>query len=78
MPYYSDLTKLANGRRTEVRVAMKARVVLAAARGLKNKAIAKELSINDDTVSGWRRRYAMRGVDGITKDLPRGRRKPSA
>jgi len=37
-----SLTKLANGRRTEVRVAMRAKVVLAAARGQENRAIAKD------------------------------------
>lgn len=75
---HSELSKLANGRRTEVRVVMRARVVLSAARGLENKAIAEELKVNCETVSRWRRRYAKLGVDGITKDLPRGRRKPSA
>ena len=71
------LAKLANGRRTEVRVAMRAKVVLAAARGQENRAIAEDLNINRETVARWRSRVAERGVDSIMKDLPRGGRKPS-
>lgn len=72
------LTKLANGRRTQVRVAMRARVVLAAARGLENQAIAEDLDINRETVARWRSRCAECGVESIMKDYPRGGRKPSA
>lgn len=71
------LTKLANGRRTEVRVAMRARVVLAASRGKENRAIAEDLNINRETVARWRSRVVECGVDAIMKDLPRGGRKPS-
>ena len=73
-----DLTKLVNGRRSEVRVVVRASVVLAAARGLDNKSIAAELGIQAATVGRWRHRYAESGIHGITKDLPRGGRKPTA
>lgn len=74
----SRLRKLANGRRTELRVAMRARVVLAAARGLENQAIAEDLDINRETVARWRSRCAECGVESIMKDYPREGRKPSA
>ncbi len=53
-------------------------MVLAAARGVENRAIAEELGINRETVARWRSRCAECGVDAIMKDLPRGGRKPSA
>jgi transposase len=73
-----ELTKLVNGRRSEVRVVVRASVVLAAARGLDNKSIAAELGIQAATVGRWRHRYAESGIHGIIKDLPRGGRKPTA
>lgn len=72
------LHRLKNGRRTEVRVVMRARIVLAAARGLENKEIAKELGVSRETVGRWRSRFVEEGVEGITKDLPRGGRKRTA
>jgi len=72
------LQRLKNGRRTEVRVVMRARIVLAAARDLENKEIAKELGVSRETVGRWRSRFVEEGVEGITKDLPRGGRKPTA
>lgn len=71
------LQRLANGRRTEVRVVMRARLVLAAAGGLENREIAEELGVTRETVGRWRSRYAAEGLEGITKDLPRGGRKPT-
>ncbi len=72
------LQRLKNGRRTEVRVVMRARIVLAAARDLENKEIAKELGVSRETVGRWRSRFVEEGVEGIIKDLPRGGRKPTA
>ena len=71
------LHRLVNGRRTEVRVVMRARIVLAAARGLENREIAEELRVTRETVGRWRSRYADKGLEGIAKDLPRGGRKPT-
>ena len=71
------LTRLVNGRRTEVRIVMRAQIVLAAARGLENREIAAELSVTPETVGRWRSRFAEKSVEGITKDLPRGGRKPT-
>ena len=72
------LRRLVNGRRTEVRVVVRAQIVLAAARGLENRTIAEELDVTRETVGRWRSRFAEEGVEGIAKDLPRGGRKPSA
>ena len=71
------LTLLVKGRRTEVRVAMRAKIVLAAARGLENQEIAEELGITRETVGRWRSRFVEQDVAGILKDLPRGGRKPT-
>ncbi len=71
------LTRLANGRRTEVRVVKRAEIVLAAARGMENRHIAKELKLTRETVGRWRSRFFEKRVEGITKDLPRGGRNPS-
>ena len=73
-----ELQRLANGRRTEVRVVMRARIVLAAARDLENKEIASELGLGRETVGRWRSRFVREGVEGILKDLPRAGRKPAA
>ncbi len=74
----SALTRWVNGRRTEVRVVMRAQIVLAAARGLENREIAAELGVTPETVGRWRARFAAKGVKGIIKDLPRGGRKPTS
>ena len=72
------LTRLVNGRRTEVRVVMRAQIVLAASRGLENWQIAEELEVTPETVGRWRSRFVDKRIDGIRKDLPRGGRKPIA
>ncbi len=71
------LTRMVKGRRTEVRVVMRARVVLAAARGLENWEIAEEVGVTPETVGRWRSRFAVKRVDGLVKDLPRSGRKPT-
>ena len=71
------LTKLVRGRRTQVRVVCRAQIVLAAARGMENRAIAKELEVTRETVGRWRSRFAQDRLEGILKDLPRGGRKPT-
>jgi len=73
-----ELKRLAHGRRSEVRVAQRARIVLLAADGLRNDEISAALGIDRRKVSRWRDRYAKAGVAGIMRDLPRGGRKPLA
>jgi len=71
------LTRLVKGRRTEVRVVARAQIVLAASKGLENREIADALGVTRETVGRWRSRFAVNGVHGILKDLPRGGRTPA-
>jgi transposase len=54
----------------DARVALRARIVLASARGLSAEAIGEELSVAPVTVYKWRSRYRAAGIDGL-HDLPR-------
>jgi transposase len=66
------LRTLVRSRRTSVRLAQRARIVLLAAEGAQNKDIARELSVGRVQVARWRERYAEAGLAGIERDLPRG------
>jgi transposase len=68
----SELSALARSKRTSVRLAQRARIVLLAAQGLQNKAIAEQLGIGRVQVARWRERYLESGLQGIERDLPRG------
>jgi transposase len=68
----SELTRLARSKRTSVRLAQRARIVLLAAQGLQNKDIAEHLAIGRVQVARWRERYLESGLQGIERDLPRG------
>ena len=50
--------------------ASRARIVLAAADGLENKAIIDRMGADANTVGKWRRRFPERGLDGLY-DEPR-------
>jgi len=67
-----ELNRLTRSRRTSVRLAQRARIVLLAAQGLQNKDIAEELGIGRVQVARWRERYLQSGLQGIERDLPRG------
>jgi transposase len=54
-------------------LAQRSRVVLAAARGLKNTEIAAELGIGRPMVTKWRNRFAEHRVDGLTDEPRPGR-----
>jgi hypothetical protein len=58
------------GRRTAQGLARRARIVLAAADGLENKAIAQAFDADENTVGKWRRRFGERRIDGLY-DEPR-------
>jgi transposase len=70
------LTRLARSNTTSVRLARRARIVLLAAAGLENQAIADQLKIGRVQVGRWRERYAQGGLEAIEQDLPRGGRPP--
>lgn len=59
-----ELEGLSRRRKTAQGLVWRARIVLAAAEGLENKAIAERLGADVNTVGKWRRRYAARGLDG--------------
>ena len=67
-----QLGKWAAARRTPVRLRERARIVLLAAGGMTNKAIASELGIDANKVGRWRARVAAEGVSAIEKERPRG------
>ena len=73
----ATLSRWARGRRTEVRVVRRAKIVLAAAQGKQNKEIAREVGTTRITVGLWRLRFAGKRLAGITKDAPRGGRPPT-
>ncbi len=50
---------------------LRASVVLEAARGASNRAIAAELRIDPETAARWRRRFLAVGVEGILRQAPR-------
>src|SRR5690349_11682459 len=66
----AELEGLAGRRRTAQGLAKRARIVLAAATGMENKAIARSLGADANTVGKWRRRFAEHGGDGLY-DEPR-------
>lgn len=70
------LRKWAQGRSTEARLVLRAKIVLAAADGATNKQIATDLDTDTHTVARWRNRFATERLAGIQKDAPRGGRPP--
>jgi len=68
----AELTKLERSKLSRVRIAQRARIVLLAADGMRNKDIALQMSIGRVQVSRWRERYAESRLAGIERDLPRG------
>jgi transposase len=67
-----DLTRLARSKRTSVRLAQRAPIVLLAAQGFQNKNIDEQLGVGRVQVARWRERYLESGLQGIERDLPRG------
>lgn len=60
-----QLKKMAYGHKTEYRLRMRAQVVLHAARGRSNAAIARETGLHLDSVRKWRGRFAGPGLAGL-------------
>jgi FixJ family two-component response regulator len=68
-----ELTRLARSKRTSVRLAQRARIVLLAAQGLRNKDIAEQLGLGRVQVARWRARYLESGLQGIEREALSGR-----
>ena len=60
------LLRWSRGKRTEARLVVRAKIILAAASGLKNKDIARELGTTPHAVARWRNRFAEGGLDAVT------------
>src|ERR1700680_138973 len=71
-----ELEQLVRSGKTEQRVVLRARIVLGAAEGKSNNALARELNTSRPTVIDWRRRFAEGGVKALDYDRPRGRSFP--
>src|SRR5918995_6620750 len=66
----AELQGLSRRRKTAQALALRARIVLRAAEGLSNTAIAAELGVAKHTVGKWRERFAVRRLEGL-RDEPR-------
>lgn len=71
-PERKQLETWASQGSASVRLRERARIVLRAAEGLTNKAIAAQLGTDASKVGRWRRRVAAEGVGSIAKERPRG------
>jgi transposase len=68
----AELTRLVRSKRTSVRLAQRAQIVLLASDGMQNIQIAEHLGIGRIQVSRWRERFGQSRLSGIEHDLPRG------
>jgi transposase len=66
----SELERIVAAFSSEVRLVERARIVLAAAEGLKGVEIAGRVGCSEPTVVKWRGRYARDGLEGLA-DAPR-------
>jgi transposase len=73
----SALSAWAKGRKTPVRLAERARILLLAAEGNQDLDIAATLNITPKKVSRWRKRFLAKGLVGLEKDAPRPGRTPA-
>jgi len=58
-------------------VALRGRIVLAAAAGQSDSAIARQLGTNRKTVTLWRRRFTEQGLESVWEIAPGRGRKPT-
>lgn len=72
-----QLRVLSKRRRVEARAQQRARVILLAAKGWQNKAIAAEVGLDRRQVALWRRRFADGGVAALLRDAARSGRAPT-
>jgi transposase len=65
-----ELERIVRAASSEVRMVERARIVLAAAEGVKGTEIAARVGCSEPTVGKWRGRYAEHGIAGL-RDAPR-------
>ena len=68
-----ELLRLTRSSSVRAGLAQRARIVLLAADGLSNTAIAERLGVSRPTVIGWRDRYAAKGLGGLVDEPRPGR-----
>ena len=68
-----QLERIVRSGKTEQRIALRARIILGAADGRSNNALAEELNTSRPTVIDWRRRFAEGGIESLYENRPRGR-----
>jgi transposase len=61
----TKLEHLSRSRSGEVRLAERARIVLACLQGKRNDEVAREVGVRPNTVGQWRQRFAARGIAGL-------------
>ena len=71
------LEQWATAHGTPQQVAVRCRIVLSSAAGESDVRIAKQLSVNRNTVILWRKRFREEGLDGLWEIAPGRGRKPS-
>ena len=69
------LARLAQGRATPQKVALRARIILLSADGIPTSEIMERLGTTTPTISRWRERYQALGVAGLVVDRTRPGRK---
>ena len=62
----AELQHLARAPSSPQALALRARLVLAAAQGLSNQQIAAYFHVTENTVGKWRTRFYLHGVSGLT------------
>ena len=72
----ATLTKWARRRTASLDLVSRAKMILLAARGRENRAIAEELGVHRVTVAKWRNRFAAERLAGIDRDQS-GRGRPA-
>ncbi|MGA7649394.1 MAG: helix-turn-helix domain-containing protein [Thermoplasmata archaeon] len=65
------LEKWSRGGSTPYRLVVRSKIVLLAAQGGSNRSIARRLRINPITVTRWRSRFRLLGIEGIRHEAPR-------
>ena len=68
-----ELIRMCRASSGRAGLALRARVVLLAADGLSNTAIAERVGATRPTVIGWRARYFAQGIDGLADEPRAGR-----
>lgn len=61
-----ELRRLARSPSTSQAIALRARIILGAARGLSNQEIAAALGVTENTVTKWRKRFLSFGTEGLS------------